>query len=230
MLKIPTQILTKESWRPMSKTTLIIIRHGFSEANEQNVFAGSYNIHLTETGKKQAQLTAEYLADTPIDKIYSSDLFRAEETAAPIAAQKNLPIERRASLREIYGGEWEGKPYFALIEKYKEDFSVWMDNFALARCTGGESIREMYARATAAIREILAENIGKTVCVVSHATVIRALITYFSNIPFEEINRVPFVPNSSVTTVEIEDGRFNVLKKGFADHLGKLTTVLPSKA
>ncbi len=212
----------------MKKSTLILIRHGFSEANAQNIFAGSYNIHLTEVGKKQAALTAAYLTPLHIDKIYSSDLYRAAETAAPIAESKNLVLETREDLREIFGGKWEQMPFFDLAKTYPEEFSVWMKNFAAAKCPGGESVQEMYLRAKNAVLDILGKNEGKTVCVVSHATVIRALFTYFSDKPFAEIGDVPFVPNSSVSIIEYENGKFTVIQNGYDDHLGGLATTLPT--
>ena len=56
-------------------TRLILIRHGQSEANEQNRFAGQTNVPLTELGKIQAKSAAEYITKREkIDKIYSSDL------------------------------------------------------------------------------------------------------------------------------------------------------------
>ena len=44
-------------------TKLLLVRHGQSEANSLSVFAGNYDIELTELGHKQAQCTAKYIAD-----------------------------------------------------------------------------------------------------------------------------------------------------------------------
>ncbi|MBQ8549108.1 MAG: histidine phosphatase family protein, partial [Lachnospiraceae bacterium] len=52
------------------KTNLILIRHGFSIANEANVFAGFYDIDLTPTGLRQAEHCAAYLRNEHIDAVY----------------------------------------------------------------------------------------------------------------------------------------------------------------
>ena len=208
----------------MSKTTMIFIRHGYSEANEQNVFAGNYNVHLTELGKEQARLMAEYLKDYKIDAIYSSDLYRALETAQPLAAQKKLPVIPNKGLREIDGGEWEEKVFTSLIQTYAEEFGAWMNDFENARCTNGESVQEVRKRVTAAVETIAAENAGKTVCVVTHATPLRVLCYDWLRKPFPEI---PYVPNSSVTVVEYEGDKRRVRQLAYAGHLGSLTTRLP---
>ena len=59
-------------------TTVIVIRHGESEANRQGIFAGQINPDLLERGVEQAKLTAQYVADTyHVDAVYASDLQRA---------------------------------------------------------------------------------------------------------------------------------------------------------
>ena len=65
------------------RTTIYLIRHGESEANERNAFLGHCDLNITEVGYKQACAVAEFLereAGCP-DVIYSSDLSRAFNTA-----------------------------------------------------------------------------------------------------------------------------------------------------
>ena len=60
---------------------LYFIRHGESLANQKDVFIGQYDFDLTEKGRKQAEMVADYLKDVKVDAIYSSDLLRAYHTA-----------------------------------------------------------------------------------------------------------------------------------------------------
>ena len=91
-------------------TRLIFIRHGQSEANAQNRFAGQTNVPLTELGKAQAKCAAEYIVKREkIDKIYSSDLQRAHNTALPVSELTGIPINDATELREICAGIWEGR-------------------------------------------------------------------------------------------------------------------------
>ncbi|MBQ3014558.1 MAG: histidine phosphatase family protein [Clostridia bacterium] len=73
-------------------TTLIVVRHGYSEGNREQRFVGHGEVPLTAIGREQAICTAEYLKDYKIDRIYSSDLIRAMQTAIPTAKMHGLPI------------------------------------------------------------------------------------------------------------------------------------------
>lgn len=66
-------------------TKLIFVRHGESDGNHLLRFIGQGDLPLTEKGRKQADLAAEYLKDEAIDAFFASDLSRAFETACRIA-------------------------------------------------------------------------------------------------------------------------------------------------
>ena len=99
-------------------TTVIFVRHGQSTANLERVFAGHTDAPLTDLGHKQAENTAKFLKNYPICAIYSSDLARSMQTAEPTGKLHHLPVIPDKELREIYAGEWEGRSYDELMEKY----------------------------------------------------------------------------------------------------------------
>jgi len=167
------------------KTRFIMIRHGFSVANDMRRFAGNFDVDLTETGKKQAKLCAEALKKEKIDAIYSSDLKRAYDTAVPISEALGIEIIKCPELREISAGEWEGKLFDELCEEYPEAYSTWRNDIGNAVCTGGESVKQLSARILSALCDIAKENDGKTVCITTHATPIRAVCTAAAGLPAE---------------------------------------------
>ncbi|HAG62036.1 MAG: phosphoglycerate mutase [Legionellales bacterium] len=63
---------------------LILIRHGQSLWNQANLFTGWVNIPLSQQGYEEAQRAGQQLAQEPIDKIYTSTLLRAQQTATLI--------------------------------------------------------------------------------------------------------------------------------------------------
>ena len=76
-------------------TTLIIVRHGESEANGSKRFAGHLDIPLSAKGLKQAELTAGYIKENyHVDAVYASDLQRAYHTALPIAQAFDLEVTK----------------------------------------------------------------------------------------------------------------------------------------
>ena len=77
-----------------SSTTLLLVRHGQSEGNAARRFGGHTATPLSTLGREQARLTAHALASESITAIYSSDLQRAVQTAAPLAELTGLAIHR----------------------------------------------------------------------------------------------------------------------------------------
>ena len=74
-------------------TNLIFIRHGESVANKDDVCIGHTDLDLSETGRIQAKLTAEYIVKNfKVDKIYSSDLKRAYNTAKAVGDMLGIPV------------------------------------------------------------------------------------------------------------------------------------------
>lgn len=210
------------------KTTLIVIRHGFSEANKEKRFAGHSDFPLSDIGVLQAEKCADTLKQEKIDTIYASDLKRAYFTAVPLSEALNIPIVRHKGLREIFAGRWEGDTFDQLEIKCAESYNTWKTDIGNAHPDGGERVSDLYLRAVSAFREIAEQNKGKTVCIATHATPIRALCTAALGLGAENMKDVPWTANASISLFEYEDGRFTAVYTSKTDHLGDLTTRFPS--
>ena len=206
------------------KTTLVLIRHGETETNKENILCGHTDVGLSERGFRQAQLGAEYLNRFKFDKIYSSDLKRAVCTAEPIAKKQNLPIIKQKNLREIFCGDWECLTPERLRSEYGKDFSVYMNDFVNCQCTNGESGKDFIKRGINAVTEIAKENAGKTVLVATHGGVLRALDGFlFTDKGWQAF---AWYSNVGVSVAEYEDGKWTLLQRNYADYLGDLRTEL----
>ncbi len=214
------------------KTRIIAVRHAQSEGNLLSEFHGHYNSDITETGIIQAQCTAELLKDVHIDVAYSSDIKRAYHTSCIIAEKhEGLQVIKDAQLREIKGGEWE-RLTFADIEKmYPEEHCAWMHDLANFVCPGGESVKDLAFRINKAFERIAIENAGKTVLVGTHATPLRCMGCIWKRKPLEEIVKLEWVPNASVSVVDYDSDtlEFELLAYAYSEHLENegLFTVLP---
>jgi len=209
-------------------TTLIFIRHGESEANRNNFFAGQINPDLMEKGIRQAELTARYIADNyKINKIYSSDLIRAYKMAQCLNELVDTDIIVRRELRKINAGKWEGVSFDALFELYPVEMKKWIEDIGNSVCPGGESVKEMGERIIKAFTRIAEENDGKTVAVATHATPIRALQSMVKSGGFELMQEIGWVSNASVTVAEYENGKWTLVKESEDGHLKELRTNLP---
>lgn len=209
-------------------TTLIIVRHGQSVSNLQKRFTGQHETVLTELGHLQAENTARFLKDYPIDCIYSSDLTRAMETAEHTARDHGLEIIPDAGLREINAGLWEGMEYNAIRNTYFDDYQTWLTDLGRAHPTGGESVFQLAVRIYAAVERILADNQGKTIAIFTHATPLRMLGCLWHGLRPEDAMKINGCANASVSIAEYEDdGSFCLKMYGYDRHQGEHITELP---
>lgn len=95
-----------------------IIRHGETVWNAAGKMQGNADIELNEGGRILAGELGRKLEKVHFDRIYSSPLIRAYETACLIRGYRNIPIIRDDRLREIHFGSLEGTHY---SEWLKED-------------------------------------------------------------------------------------------------------------
>lgn len=204
-------------------THLIITRHGYSEYNKTRMYTGQVDVALTDLGLRQAARTAEYVAETyHIDAIYSSDLRRAMSTAIPLSERLGIPVIKEPLIREIYGGLWENKLMPEIDRLYHDDYQLYKTTIGIARCTGGESLAELQARALEGMKKIAEENDGKTVFVATHGGVLLTLVSAWMGLPLSKMHETPPATNSSITEVVYENGVFKIIKYSFDEHLGEL--------
>ncbi|MBR2908260.1 MAG: histidine phosphatase family protein [Clostridia bacterium] len=209
-------------------TRFILVRHGQSQANAEERFAGHYDAPLTEHGHAQARATAQYVVGHyKIDAIYSSDLLRAYHTGKPAADLLGIEIIPDEGLREIFEGEWSGKKFLDLPIDHPEDFYVWRTDIGHARCTGGESTAELLVRVRAALERIAGENDGRTVLITTHATPIRVMQTFAEKGSLEEMQNVPWVTNASVSELLYDNGEWRFTRVSYDEHLGELKVAPP---
>src|SRR5437016_2189088 len=104
-------------------TTLLLIRHGETDAVGKSIMGWLPGWHLNATGKAQVQSLAQRLARVRIQAIYSSPLERAVETAEPIANSHQLESVRLQDLGELQMGAWEGKTLQELDQR--EDWRLF---------------------------------------------------------------------------------------------------------
>lgn len=209
-------------------TTIYIVRHGYSIANEKNLFLGHGDMDLTEKGKLQAEVASEYLSSLKPDVIYSSDLKRAYHTSLPTAKKLGLEVVKDQRFREIDAGEWDFMPFLDWIKNYPEEFKKWGDDKYNARCVGGETILELKDRVVRAVEDVAKKHDGKTVMIFSHANPIQVLSAFATGDFKKNIDKIGDPPNVSTTKIEYDNGKFALIEYGKADYLGDIVTRLPS--
>jgi broad specificity phosphatase PhoE len=154
---------------------IILVRHGETKWNVEEVFRGRIDVELNQTGIKQAELLAEYLSKRKIDAIYSSPLKRAVKTAEIIAGYHRLDVKVASGLIDFDCGDWHGLLRQEVQDKYKELYAQWVSHPDKVKIPGGESLNDVTKRAMSMLDDVIAKH-GGTVVLVAHRVVNKVLI------------------------------------------------------
>ncbi len=158
------------------RTTIIIVRHGECKGNREGLFRGRSDFPLNKTGIKQAHSLAKEMISFKPQKIFTSPLARAKQTAEAIRLQCNVEIEERTDLNNIELGPWEGKSKDYIAQEYPHDWQIWLTEPETLNLPGMESLIQVQKRAREGLDKIANDYFGKTVILVSHRAVIKPLI------------------------------------------------------
>ena len=153
---------------------LYLIRHAQSEANKQRIMASRLPFPLTEDGKADADLIAEELAErVSIDRIISSPLVRAKQTAESFARRYGLRVEEDVRISEQELGRYSGMTYDQVKEEDKYE-TVTSQRWDWVPLGGGESYRMIAERVESFFSDIDPAS-DKDILIVTHAVTFRLI-------------------------------------------------------
>ena len=144
---------------------LILVRHGQAEGNTEHRFIGQTDVPLTHLGRRQAEAVGLRLRDTDIARVVSSDLSRAVDTAAAVAAVAGCTIEEDPSVREIDNGDWAGLTPDEIAAGWPDLWNRYRGGEDVPR-PGGETWADVRSRSLGTLIRLLA--MEGTSVVVSH--------------------------------------------------------------
>ena len=154
---------------------LILIRHGQTEMNAQNLYFGKLNPPLNDLGIEQSYMAKEKLSNIAYDCIYSSPLERTKETAE-ICNYLDKEIIYDSRLEEINFGIFEGLTFKEISEQYPNEVKEMEKNWKSFNYITGESLEELYQRAVSFLETL---DYTKDNLIISHWGIINCIISYF---------------------------------------------------
>jgi broad specificity phosphatase PhoE len=175
------------------QTLFHLIRHGAYPLLNQ-ALGGRGNHGLSEEGRAQAARIARRLADRPIGAVVSSPVQRARETAEPIAALMGLEPRIDPAFTEIDFAAWSGKRFADLADD--PAWRSWNSFRGTAGVPGGETMLAVQARALAGLSRLAVRYPDAELAVVSHADVIKAVLTHVLGAPLDLMRRLEISPGS----------------------------------
>lgn len=170
-------------------TRVVAVRHGETDWNRDGRMQGWAPTPLNERGREQAAAAGEWLArEFDVDRVFSSDLLRCEQTTAAILASiGDPPVAYEHHWRERHLGVYQGLTYADVEERFP-DFGLGESAYeaAMAVPESGESLRDLADRVTRRFRDVVAEHAGETVLVVTHGGPLHVLLGYARDMPLRE--------------------------------------------
>ncbi|MEP6969315.1 MAG: histidine phosphatase family protein [Betaproteobacteria bacterium] len=161
----------------MLTTRIVAVRHGETDWNASARIQGQRDIPLNTKGRWQAERAAQSLlaAGEPLAAIYSSDLARAHATAHAIAVAHGMEVISDVRLRERGFGEYEGRTFDELEQRWPLDTARWRARDATWAPPGGESLQLLGERVLAVTNALAQRHVGEQIVLVAHGGVLDML-------------------------------------------------------
>jgi alpha-ribazole phosphatase len=174
----------------LTATRLYLVRHGRVAEGHTDRYHGHNDIGLSPEGVRQFEALAAQLAATPLAGVYSSDLIRTKTGADLIALDRDLTPQVIPEFREVNFGAWEGLTFAEIMAQYPAELEERFKDLANFRIPGGESLKDIKARALPPLRELLARHDGAAFLLVAHAGVNRVILSEAMGLPLDRLFRL----------------------------------------
>ncbi len=197
----------------MTRSNLVLVRHGQSEWNEKNLFTGWKDPELTQKGAQEARNAGRELLgqEYVFDVMYTSALRRAQETGRIILEEMGLTdivTVRDQRLNERDYGDLSGLNKDDARERWGEDqVHVWRRSYDTPP-PGGESLKDTADRVLPYFEEVILPNLvtGKNILIAAHGNSLRALIMRIESISPEDIVKLEIETGKPIY-FSCEDGK-----------------------
>lgn len=193
-------------------TTIILIRHAHSEANEKGILAGrAPGVMLSKKGEKQAQELIQRLGNLHAKSIRISPLERCLSTLQPWLQKQELSrklVSIDSDLSEVDYGDWTGKKLSRLA--IKKEWRIVQNSPSKMIFPGGEALLAVQERATNALHRSIKEARGGVAVMVSHGDVIKSIIASTLDLDLDKFQKIVIDP-ASITVIDYNKKNFRLL-------------------
>jgi broad specificity phosphatase PhoE len=198
---------------------VLLTRHGYTTAGEV-VLGGTIDVPLAQRGRDEVAALGRRLAGVRIDRVISSPMVRALESARIIAGDRSIETDER--LREMHYGRWEGLTFKEIPKRDPELRARWENDPADTHSPGGESGAEVASRIVSFLMDLIeSEGISsslvadgvpapsepdRNVLVAAHGTVNRIMLCVALGAPLRDYRRRFVQDRGNLTVLRYERG------------------------
>jgi len=187
---------------------IYVVRHGETQWNKEEVFRGTQDIPLNETGKKQAEKVGRYFIDKDVVRIVSSPLARARQTAEAIERAVHRPVETMDEFIDMNFGIWEGLSLHTVKKEYGDEFQIWRNTPHRLKIEKGETLLHVRKRMKRGFEKAVEGGKG-TIIIVTHRVLCKLIVLYAFRMPNSHFWDIKFDP-ASITLIEKDAERLTV--------------------
>ncbi len=176
--------------------TVLLTRHGHTDRSEPEQYLGQHlPATLSARGRKDARALGRRLTTVPIDRVLTSPLQRAVDTAGLLVRGRGINVELDERLTELDYGAWEGHPLDEINQLFPGEYEQYERDPATHQVGGAESGYEVVARLAPLFDELVgwAEKAPKggerTALVVGHSSVNRIALAMLLGVELNDYRR-----------------------------------------
>jgi broad specificity phosphatase PhoE len=191
-------------------TRIILIRHGQTEWNRQDLIRGQVDVPLDDTGLAQAAATAARIAaEWKPAALYSSPLRRAVQTAELIADRLGLEVRTVSGFNDMNFGQWQGLSYSEVRQRWPEVSQAWLTAPQTVTFPNGESLARVRQRGVSALQQVIEQHPNQDAVIVGHTVLNRVLLCAVLGLDDSHHWRIG-QDTCAVNTIEWREGVFFV--------------------
>jgi broad specificity phosphatase PhoE len=188
-------------------TRFVLVRHGVCAQTDSVLLGRAVDAPLDERGRRQAAKLASWFDERMNLAVEASPRRRTQETAAAIADQVGASVSVAPALDEVDFGRWAGASFAELA--HDGQWRAWNERRGIARTPAGDSMGAVQKRVLEYLHVLRERQPARTLVLVTHAEVIRAVLMHCLSAPLDEYWRHDIAP-ASCTTLSVRGAAFCV--------------------
>jgi broad specificity phosphatase PhoE len=185
-------------------TRIFLIRHGESQQNVDDVLSGVTDVPLSQKGKEQCAVLSQYFKNVPIEKVFTSPLQRAKQSADIIFPKHKLPIQIAETLIEFNYGDYEGYRRSQYDADIDDVIRQWLTSPSTLTFPGGDNIQEHARKSFMGIEQLASQNKNAVIACISHRTTIRLVVAKIIGLHLNNFRALP-CSNCGVTEISLNE-------------------------
>ena len=200
---------------------IYLVRHGETPWNNEGRLQGSKDIPLSKRGFKQAERLADRFEGLNFSAIYSSNLKRAEQTAATIARKNNMEVIQKKGFREISMGDWEGRLWEELNQEYPDTLQAWKEKPTMAAIPNCEGVVNVAKRGFKTLKNTALEHKDNDrILIVAHGLLISTILCRIEKIDLDDWFQM-HQGNTAVNIIKFDGDQFESCLLNCTKHISE---------